>query len=58
MMGYLSLLLWVAILSVAVGLYDITLVKVSCQALKSLHCCACFIAVPSWEFGCSVIGGE
>ena len=28
MLGYISLLLWVAILSVAVGLYDITLVKV------------------------------
>jgi hypothetical protein len=28
MLGYISLLLWVGILSVAVGMYDITLVKV------------------------------
>lgn len=35
MMGYVSLLLWVAILSVAVGLYDITLVKVKRSSSSS-----------------------
>jgi hypothetical protein len=28
MIGYMPLLVWVALLSVAIGLYDITLVKV------------------------------
>jgi hypothetical protein len=31
MLGEISLLLWVGVLSVAVGLYDITIVKV-CEA--------------------------
>jgi hypothetical protein len=36
MLGEISLLLWVGVLSVAVGLYDITLVKVG-----AARCCWC-----------------
>lgn len=34
MLGYFPLLLWVAVLSVAVGVYDVTLVKVWGQLLQ------------------------
>lgn len=38
MLGYISLLLWVGILSVAVGMYDITLVKVGAGSPGAPRC--------------------
>jgi hypothetical protein len=41
MLGYITLLLWVAILAVAVGAYDVTLVKVRAPDSACYLVCIC-----------------